>query len=92
MSFTTPTSVRSGMAIRILEVNGHPPFDLRNFDGDTWFVVDSDVPRFVKGCGRLGDGGVRFHEKDMDRNGKDILVWDIVRLDDEFAAIPASHY
>jgi hypothetical protein len=76
MSFTTPESVPSGMAVRVLEVGGRPPSSLDDFDGDVAFVIDDESRHLIQGSGRVVGDGVRFHEKDR-ANGKDIRVWGI---------------
>jgi hypothetical protein len=77
MSFTTPTTVPSGMSIRVLEVDGHQPNELQDFAGDVSFVVGLDPPVLVHGTGRVDGQTVRFHEKDVDHSGKDIRVWEV---------------
>lgn len=77
MSFTTPGAVPSGMAVRVITVDGHPPDDLRDFVGDASFVVDLDPLLLVQGTGRVDGTTVRFHEKDVDHSGKDIRVWQV---------------
>ena len=77
MSFTTPSPVPSGMSLPVLEVEGHTPEHLQDFVGDVSFVVDLDPPLRVQGAGRVDGRTVRFHEKDLDRSGKDIRVWEV---------------
>ena len=93
MSFTTPSSVPSGMFKPVLEVEGHAPDHLKNFAGDVSFVVDLDPPLLVHGTGRLDGQTVRFHEKDLENSGKDIRVWQVI---DEgggrFVAVHAASY
>jgi hypothetical protein len=77
VSFTTPISVASGVARQVLEVDGHQPARLCDFEGDRTFVI-GDGDRYVVRCvGRVVEGMVRFHEKDMDNDGKDIRVWQV---------------
>ena len=77
MSFSTPQPVPSGAAQRVLEVQGHAPTSLQDFDGDVAFVVGEDMHYLVQGCGRINGDTVRFHEKDLANNGKDIRVWQV---------------
>ena len=93
MSFTTPTTVPSGMSARVLEVDGQQPADLQDFAREVSFVVDLDPPVVVHGTGRVDDQTVRFHEKDVDHGGKDIRVWE-VRADDDghFVAEHAAQF
>ena len=85
MSFTTPESVQSGMARRVLEVRGRPPASLADFDGDVAFVIDDESYHLIQGSGRVFGHGVRFHEKDR-ANGKDIRVWSIRQEGEVFFA------
>jgi hypothetical protein len=85
MSFTTPKSVPSGMARRVLEVSGRPPSSLADFDGDLTFMIDDESRHLILGSGRVVGDGVRFHEKDR-ANGKDIRVWGIRQEGEEFFA------
>ena len=85
MSFTTPESVPSGTARRVLEVGGRPPDSLADFDGDVAFVIDDESHHLIQGSGRVVGDGVRFHEKDR-VNGKDIRVWGIRQEGDAFYA------
>ena len=78
MSFSTPTSVPSGMSMPVLELDGHTPEHLQDFAGDVSFVVDLDPPLLVHGTGRADGPAVRFHEKDLENNGKDIRVWQVI--------------
>ena len=76
VSFTTPESVQAGMARRVLEVQGHPPGSLADFDGDVAFVIDDGSRHRIQGSGRVIGDRVRFYEKDR-TDGKDIRVWGI---------------
>lgn len=88
MSFTTPHAVPSGAAKPVLEVQGHPPTDLSDFEGDVAFVVGEDLRYLVRGSGRMAGDVVRFHEKDVQNNGKDVRVWQIRK---EQAGFVAEH-
>lgn len=75
MSFSTPTTVPSGMSVPVLAVEGRIPDRLEQFAGDVSFLVDLDPPHLVQGSGSVHGSTVRFHEKDVDNSGKDIRVW-----------------
>jgi hypothetical protein len=91
MSFTTPESVPSGMARRVLEVSGRPPGSLADFDGDVAFVIDDESRHLIQGSGRVVGDGVRFHEKDR-ANGKDVRVWGIRQEGEVFFAEQAPSF
>lgn len=86
MTSSTPQPIPSGTAQRVLEVQGHPPTSLQDFDGDVEFVVGEDLRYLVQGSGRVNGDSVRFHEKDMANNGKDIRVWQVRAEDTDFVA------
>ena len=91
MSFTTPVSLPSGRAERVREVHGHAPEKLDDFVGDLEFVLDGEG-YVVRGTGRLVEDHVRFYEKDVQANGKDIRTW-VVRADGEdFLAEPVATF
>jgi hypothetical protein len=85
VSFTTPESVPAGMARRVLEVQGHPPRSLADFDGDVAFIIDDESRHEIQGSGRVIGDMVRFHEKDR-ADGKDIRVWGIRQEAQSFLA------
>ena len=73
------------MARRVLEVQGHPPGSLADFDGDVAFVIDDESRHEIQGSGRVIGDRVRFHEKDR-ADGKDIRVWGIRQEAEVFLA------
>ncbi|MBA2769744.1 MAG: hypothetical protein H0U35_11580 [Sporichthyaceae bacterium] len=85
MTFTTPDSVPAGVALRVLEVQGHPPDHLSDFDGEVAFVLDDELRHLIQGSGRITGDVVRFHEKDV-TSGKDIRVWQVRRAGADFLA------
>ena len=85
VSFTTPESVPAGMAFRVLEVQGHQPGSLADFEGDIAFVIDDELRHMIQGSGRVTGDSVRFLEKDR-ANGKDIRVWGIRKEEEAFFA------
>jgi hypothetical protein len=93
MSFTTPTTVPSGMSVAVLAVDGHAPAGLPDFTGEeVTFLVDLDPPHLVQGCGRLQGETVRFHEKDIAGGGKDIRVWEVRVSGSRFVAEHAAQF
>lgn len=92
MSFTTPRSVPSGMAIPVLEVEGRVPVSLEDFHGDVSFLLGVDPPYLVGGSGRADGSVVRFHEKDVENSGKDIRVWEVRQEHDSYVAEHAARY
>jgi len=92
MSFTTPGSVPSGIAVPVLEVGGRAPVSLEDFHGDASFLLGLDPPHLVQGCGRVDGSVVRFHEKDVQNNGKDIRVWEVRSEGSSFVARHAAQY
>lgn len=92
MSFSTPTTVPSGMSVSVLEVGGHSPSCLQDFTGDVSFLVDLQPPHLVHGEGRVTGSVVRFHEKDPDNGGKDIRVWEIRAQGSRMLAAHAAQF
>ena len=92
MSFSTPTTVPSGMSVPVLAVDGRTPDSLPDFIGDVSFLVDLDPPHLVQGCGTLRGTAVRFHEKDMSNGGKDVRVWNVRAQGMHFVAEHAAQF
>ncbi len=92
MSFSTPTTVPSGMSVPVLAVDGRIPDSLPDFTGDVSFLVDLDPPHLVQGCGTLQGSTVRFHEKDIGNGGKDIRVWNVRAQGRRFVAEHAAQF
>ena len=86
MTFATPESVPSGMAVEVVEVQGHPPESLEDFDGESGFVLGDDAHHVIQGIGRITGDHVRFYEKDMANNAKDVRVWEVRREGETFVA------
>jgi hypothetical protein len=90
MSFTTPTTVISGRSYLVLLVEDRSPSSLDEFETADDFAIDMDGASYlVQGSGRLIDNEVRYHEKDVDNNGKDIRVWRVIQHED--GTFLASH-
>ena len=92
MSFTTPSAVPSATACRVLQVNGRRPVALTDFEGDVAFVLDLGDGYLVSGAGRAHGDLVRFHEKDVEHNGKDIRVWHVRQDGADFLAEQAATF
>ena len=94
MSFATPTMVVSGKSYVVLLVADRSPSNLDEFVDADEFTVDMDgTPYVVHGSGRLLDNEVRFHEKDIANNGKDIRVWRVVHPENgDFLADHAASF
>ena len=92
MSLSTPMTVPSGMSVPVLAVDGRIPDHLEEFTGDVAFLVDLDPPHLVQGCGVVDGTTVRFHEKDVDNNGKDIRVWTVRPQGSRFVAEHAAQF
>lgn len=83
VSFATTPTVLSGKPYEVLEVAGRTPSDLTDFVDADRFTMDMEgEPYLVCGCGSLVDDEVRFHEKDMAHDGKDVRVWRLSRHPD----------
>jgi len=68
----------SGTSYAVTEVAGHTATNLHEFAGTTEFVVESGSQHHrVAGVGDLKDDLVRFYEKDVDHEGRDVRVWKI---------------
>ena len=90
MSFATPSAVISGKSYPVLLVGDRSPSSLDEIAAADDFTVDMEGTSYrVQGCGRLVDNEARYHEKDVDNNGKDIRVWRVIRHDD--GTFLASH-
>ncbi len=78
MTFFSASPVSSGRPYRIQAVSDAEPSSLEQFVGDAAFTVeDSGAESLICGVGVRHDDGVRFHEKDVANDGKDVRVWQI---------------
>jgi hypothetical protein len=90
MSFATPSPVISGKSYAVLLVEDRNPSSLDEIAAADDFTVDMEGTSYrVQGSGRLVDNEARYHEKDVDNNGKDIRVWRVIQHDD--GTFLASH-
>ena len=82
MTATSPDPVVAAVPYTVIDVNGHAPQGLEDFDGESEFTVEGHTGRHVvigEGC---ADGqGMRVHEK-AGHGGKDVRVWNITREPD----------
>ena len=92
VSFTTPESVPAGTAQLVFEVQGHIPTGLADFAGDVSFVLEGEEHHLIEGSGRVHGDRVRFHQKDMAANGKDVRVWGIRQEGNAFLAEPTPSF
>lgn len=78
MTFAAPEPIASGQAMTIVEVDGQPPGSLEDFVGERSFVVQTGGHwSTVSGNGIRHDDVVKFYQKDLEHDGKDIRVWEI---------------
>lgn len=80
------------MPVTIETVAGHPPQSLEDFEGEASFVLVGEVAYTVRGSGRVTGDSVRFHEKDIEHNGKDVRVWRVFREGDRYVAEQAATF
>ena len=94
MTFATPAMVVSGKSYVVLLVADRSPSTLDEFVNADEFTLDMEgTPYRVQGCGRLLDNDVRYHEKDIANNGKDIRVWRVThREGGDFLADHAASF
>jgi hypothetical protein len=68
----------SGPAYRITAVAGRSPADIADFVGNTDLLVETDEDQHhIFGVGAYSSDGVRFYEKDLQNEGKDVRTWSI---------------
>ena len=83
-----PTSVVSGVAYLVTQVDGRTPEDDSDFAGQLTLRVAYDPPdsavrdhHELTGLGLVSPAGIFFNEKSTD--GKDVRRWRITRHDDQ---------
>ncbi len=70
--------VSSGRAYTLTEVDGRPPAGLVSCVGErTLTLALNDLSYRVYGSGVASSGTVRFYQKDLGPDGKDVRVWTI---------------
>lgn len=79
MTFLPASPVASGRPYHVKACRGRVPTALADFEGEADFVLSTERgATAVLGVGAIhGDNCVRFHEKDVDHDGKDVRVWHI---------------
>ena len=84
MTFDAHEPIISGVVYRIAEVgDAHTPSDLADFVGNTDLLVRTDSDEHhISGVGAYSSDGVRFYEKDLQNEGKDVRMWTIQHSDD----------
>ena len=92
MTMAAQEPVVSGHGYTITEVDGHPPSGLGDCVGDRMLtLVGNGLTHRVFGTGTEISGGVRFHQKDLGPDGRDVRVWAISELDHtSFIARPCT--
>jgi hypothetical protein len=82
MTFAAADPIAFGQLYRVVEVAGHPPVRATDFVGAAEFSIEWHGSRHrVAGTGVPGSAYVlRFYEKDVDHDGKDVRTWDISTL------------
>jgi hypothetical protein len=91
MTFAAPQSVVSGSPYDVIEVAGRAAEDLNDFTGNTEFIIEGRGEQHrVCGIGARHDDSVKFHEKDVAHDGKDVRVWQITFGPDHFMAEHAA--
>jgi hypothetical protein len=94
MTFLADESVGSGQLYPVTDVDGRTPRSLDDFRGEVCVTLirNGDAVQML-GSGSEAPTGVRFHQKDPGRDGKDIRVWDITAaVDGSFVASPAAAF
>lgn len=82
--FSAPAPIISGMPYTITEIDGSEPHSIDDFARDeASFAIDLQGMTYrVAGDGARRGEGVRFHEKDVSADGKDIRIWNVSRRED----------
>ena len=78
MTMAAEEPVVSGQRYTVTEVDGRPPTGLASCIGERGLtlVLNGLIHRVV-GTGMEHSGRVRFHQKDLGPDGKDVRVWTI---------------
>jgi len=80
MTVHSVTPVASGRPYHIRACRGRVPTALADFEGETDFTVSAEPgTAVVHGVGGAYEDWVRFHEKDVAHDGKDVRVWHIIQ-------------
>jgi hypothetical protein len=94
MTFAPPDPVPSGRPHRVITVGGREPNALEQFLGETVFTIGKgEAESTIAGLGTMHESGVRFYEKDVQHDGKDVRVWQIsAEPDDGFSATATAAF
>src|SRR6476469_2371784 len=86
--------VESGQSYTITHVDGRQPESLDDFTGDVHLTLArNDQQLHVTGAIARTAGAVRFYQKDLALQDRDIRVWTITELDDStFHAAPHAAF
>jgi hypothetical protein len=79
MTFLPASPVASGRPYHVKACRGRVPTALADFQGETEFTLSTERgATVIRGVGAAHGGDcVRFCEKDVDHDGKDVRVWHI---------------
>jgi hypothetical protein len=92
MTMTTQEPVVSGHGYTVTEVDGRPPAGLADCVGERLLtLVGNGLSHRVFGTGTAVPGGVRFHQKDLGPDGRDVRVWTIIISALDQATLIARH-
>ena len=88
MTFLPASPVASGRPYHVKACRGRVPTALADFEGEADFILSTERgATAVRGVGAIhGDNCVRFHEKDVDHDGKDVRVWHITQRSGGYVA------
>jgi hypothetical protein len=89
MTFHSATPVASGRPYHVKACKGRVPTALADFEGETDFTLSTGtlstgtlstgtLTTVIRGIGAAQGDWVRFHEKDVAHDGKDVRVWHII--------------
>jgi hypothetical protein len=86
--------VGSGQSYTINEVDGRVPNSLDDFNGDIHLLlIRNEQALHVVGNGTRQGNSVRFYQKDLALNNRDIRVWTVTAGDDyTFLAAPLAAF
>jgi hypothetical protein len=94
MTFFASDPVPSGLAYAVVSVADAPAASLEQFTGEVTITIDRGTGEtMIAGVGSLDGECVRFQEKDIGHDGKDVRVWEIrPGADGAFTAASLSTY
>ena len=70
--------IASGRPYHVKACRGRVPTALADFEGETDFTLSTGAgTTVIRGVGTAHEGWIRFQEKDVAQNGKDVRVWHI---------------